>query len=95
MTKGACPLFFKGNNMEEKLTAREEREIQTYLDLKDKVCDLLEGQNIKLIIPLLTGLLAEISVANEIDLEEIIAATASTIRQCYEEELPNKNSLLH
>ena len=80
----------------EKLTTEEiEKHFDTYMELRDKVCDVLEGHNIKIILPMLTSLLAEIAVETGVDLADVLKAVVTSITVKYASEMPDEDSPIH
>ena len=80
----------------EKPTEEEiEKQFDSYMELRDKVCDLLEGHNMAIILPMLTSLLAETAFNSGVDLTDILKAVVTTITVKYASEMPDEDSPIH
>lgn len=72
-----------------------EKEFDDYMELRDKVLNVLEGHNIRIILPMLTALLAETAFETGVELEEALKAVVTGITMKYAIEMPNEDSPIH
>ena len=80
----------------EKLTTEEiEKELNSYMELKDKVCDVLEGHSIRIILPMLSSLLAETAFETGVELKEALKLVIANITVKYASEMPDEDSPIH
>jgi hypothetical protein len=80
----------------EKLTAEEiEKQFDSYMELRDKVCDVLEGHNMGVILPMLTSLLAEVAFDSGVELTDVLKAVVTSITVKYASEMPDEDSPIH
>jgi predicted glycoside hydrolase/deacetylase ChbG (UPF0249 family) len=80
----------------EKLTAEEiEKQFDSYMELRDKVCDVLEGHNMAVILPMLTSLLAEVAFDSGVELADVLKAVVTSITVKYASEMPDEDSPIH
>jgi hypothetical protein len=78
------------------LTQEEiEKHFDTYIELRDKVCDVLEGHEIKVILPMLASLLADTAFESGVDLTNILKAVVTSITVKYASEMPDEDSPIH
>lgn len=78
------------------LTAEEiKNELNSYMELKDKVCDVLEGHNIRIILPMLSSLLAETAFETGVELKEALKLVIASITVKYASEMPDEDSPIH
>ena len=81
--------------MDEITTEEIEKHFDAYMELRDKVCDVLEGHNMSVILPMLTSLLAETAFDSGIDLTNILRAVVTSITVKYASEMPDEDSPIH
>jgi|APGre2960657404_1045060.scaffolds.fasta_scaffold370883_2 predicted glycoside hydrolase/deacetylase ChbG (UPF0249 family) len=80
----------------EELTAEEiEKQFDSYMELRDKVLDVLEGHNIRIILPMLTALLAETAFETGVELKEVLRLVVAAITVKYASEMPNEDEPIH
>jgi len=80
----------------DKRTAKEiEKNFEQFTELRDKICNVLEGHEIGLVLPALTALLAEIAFDSEVSLEHILKAVVTSITMKYASEMPNEDEPIH
>ena len=80
----------------DKRTAKEiEKNFEQFTELRDKICNVLEGREIGLVLPALTALLAEIAFDSEVSLEHILKAVVTSITMKYASEMPNEDEPIH
>ena len=72
-----------------------EKEFDDYMELRDKVLNVLEGHNIRIILPMLTFLLAETAFETGVELEEVLKTVVTGITMKYAIEMPNEDSPIH
>lgn len=80
----------------DKRTAKEiEKNFEQFTELRDKICNVLEGHEIGLVLPALTALLAEIAFDSEVSLEHILKAVVTSITVRYASEMPDEDEPIH
>lgn len=72
-----------------------EKEFDDYMELRDKVLNVLEGHSIRIILPMLTALLAETAFETGVELEEVLKAVVTGVTMKYAIEMPNEDSPIH
>jgi len=81
--------------MKADLKTVSEKEFDDYMELRDKVLEVLEGHNIRIILPMLTALLAETAFETGVELEEALKAVVTGITMKYAIEMPDEDSPIH
>lgn len=80
----------------DKLTKEEiDKHFENYMELRDKVCDVLEGQDMAIILPTLSSLLAEMAFDSGVDLTDILKAVVTSITVKYTNDMPDEDSPIH
>ena len=80
----------------DELTREEiEKHFESYTELRDKVCDVLDGHEMSVILPMLASLLAETAFESGIDLTSILKAVVTSITVKYASEMPDEDSPIH
>jgi predicted glycoside hydrolase/deacetylase ChbG (UPF0249 family) len=74
----------------QELKAEEiEKQFDSYMELRDKVLDVLEGHHIRIILPMLTALIAETAFETGVELKEVLKLVATS----YHREVRKRNAL--
>jgi len=80
----------------DKLTKEEiDKHFENYTELRNKVCDVLEGHDMAIILPTLSSLLAEMAFDAGVDLTDILKAVVTSITVKYTNDMPDEDSPIH
>lgn len=81
--------------MKADLKTVSEKKFDDYLELREKICDALEGHDMGIVLPALTGLLAEVAFDSGLELADALKAVVTSITMKYALEMPDEDSPIH
>lgn len=77
------------------IESAKSKELDAYLELREKICDVLDGHDMGIVLPALAGLLAEVAFDSGLELTDALKAVVTSITMKYALEMPDEDSPIH